>query len=90
MSAKPIKLDDPIVNFKNVEIESQQVIEKVTVKPTLSTHDDFFFGDLNDYELPLPTGTRLVHPMDRFSSLIRIGIKTGLDSIGSALSLSPK
>jgi hypothetical protein len=88
MSAKAFKLDDPIVNFNNVEIESQQVIVKVTAKPTI--HEDFFFGDLNDYELPMPSGVREVNPMDRLSNLIRIGIKSGLDSIGSALSLSPK
>jgi len=90
MSAKAFKLDDPIVNFNNVEIESQQVIVKITAKPTLSTHEDFFFGDLNDYDLPMPSGVREVNPMDRLSNLIRIGIKSGLDSIGSALSLSPK
>ena len=102
MPASAIKIDIPIVNGDNVEIESQVKLDKIYIevtkftldevsqsKPTL---DDFFFDDV--YDLPLPAGTRETSVVDRISKLIRTGLKSSISSFGSAINLlantSPK
>ncbi len=99
MSASPIKLDLPFVNSYNVEIESQKTLDKVqiqvdeyTFKPKIHLpQEDFFFGDVEEFELPLPVGIKEKTALDRLSGLIRVGLKSSISSIGSMIfSLSPK
>lgn len=99
MSASPIKLDLPFVNSYNVEIESQKTLDKVqiqvgeyTLKPKIHPpQEDFFFGELEEYGLPLPVGIKEKTVIDRLSGMIRVGLKSSISSVGSMLfSLSPK
>lgn len=88
--AAPIKLEMPFVNCHNVEIESQKTLDSlyipipITQKPHLQIQEDFFFDDI---ELPLPVGIKERTIVDKLSGLIRIGLKSSISSIGSAINL---